>query len=216
MWSSHSIAYDLQLNGQLLSRSWLADACASAALLVNPSLAKQEPSHSTAPPPLPALPNSTPTIFLFTEVEHKARPGGRVEDEGRDRRERGEKSKGTGSGKWKREGDHGCHTVSYSICCSAEQSGAAGGGQASPRRGGGEGKEETEGKRRGRQSAQHLSSTRRRSTAGQAQEKTLILTHTVKDKRPGQRVEVKKELVLGRGSGAPPLVRKVHKSAGWS
>lgn len=41
-------------------------------------------------------------------------------------------------GKWKTEGDHGCHSVSYSICCSAERSGAAGGGQASLHRGGGE------------------------------------------------------------------------------
>lgn len=59
-----------------------------------------------------------------------------MEDEGRDWGGRGGKERG----KWKREGDHGCHTVSYSICCSAERSGAAGGGRASLHRGGGEGK----------------------------------------------------------------------------
>lgn len=47
-----------------------------------------------------------------------------------------EDKRGTKRAKWKRVGDHGCHTVSYSICCSAEQSGAARGGQASLHRGG--------------------------------------------------------------------------------
>lgn len=106
--------------------------------------------------------------------------------------------------------------MSYSICCSAEQSGAAGGGQASPHRGGGR-REETEGERRGRQSAQHLSSTRKRSTAGQAQEKTLTLTHSQRraDERPGQRVEVKRGAGAGRGSGVPPLAgRSTRAQAG--
>lgn len=114
-----------------------------------------------------------------------------MEDEGRDRRGRGER---TGRGKWKREGDHGCHTVSYSICCSAEQSGAAGGGQASLHRGGGE----TEGKRRGRQSAQHLSSTRKGSGTGPAED-TYSHTPRRSDEQPGQRVEVIRELVWDGG-----------------
>lgn len=95
--------------------------------------------------------------------------------------------------------------MSYSICCSAEQSGAAGGGQASLHKGGGE----TEGKRRGRQSAQHLSSTRKRSTAGRAQEKTLTHIHT--DKWTGQSVEVKQEPVGSSEAQAGPG-RKVKVS----
>lgn len=130
------------------------------------------------------------------QVKYKECPGGRVEDEGRDRRrkKRG-RSNGTGTerGKWKREGDHGCHAVSYSICCSAEQSGAAGGGQASAHRGRGgrEGERRSREKGGGRQSAQHLSSTRKGSTAGQAQERTLSHAHTeihrvIDKERPGR------------------------------
>lgn len=125
-----------------------------------------------------------------------------MEDEGRDRggrgRGEGEKSKGTERGKWYREGDHGCHTVSYSICCSAEQSGAAGGGQASLHKGGGEGERLRE---RGREEGEAISSsTRKRSTAGQAQKKTIphslshllthLHTHTVKDAPASGQVNV--------------------------
>lgn len=146
-----------------------------------------------------------------------------MEDEGRDRggrgRVEGEKSKGAERGKWNREGDHGCHTVSYSICCSAEQSGAAGGGRASLHKGGGEGetlRERGREERRGRQSAQNLSSTRKKSTAGQAQKKTFthLLTHThsqnCTDEQPGQRVEVKRELVRDGGWVYPTASRLVQ------
>lgn len=107
-----------------------------------------------------------------------------MEDEGRDRggrgRGEGEKSKGAERGKWNREGDHGCHTVSYSICCSAEQSGAAGGGQASLHKGGGEGERLKE---RGREegeaisSAPHLHWEEKHSGTG-PEEDTHSQTHT--------------------------------------
>lgn len=102
--------------------------------------------------------------------------------------------------------------MSYSICCSAEQSGAAGGGQASLHRGGGG---ETTGERRGWEAIssaplQHLEGEQ--SGTGPAED-TRSHPQRQSDERPGQRVEVKRELRWDRGlivpSAPPPKCRLV-------
>lgn len=144
-----------------------------------------------------------------------------MEDEGRDRRrkKRG-RSNGTGTerGKWKREGDHGCHAVSYSICCSAEQSGAAGGGQASAHRGrGGERRgEEIEGERRGEaiSPAPLLHQEGKHSGTGPGED-TITRTHrdtqSHRQREARSIVEVKKESWCGTRVGCnPPPPRRAR------
>lgn len=72
--------------------------------------------------------------------------------------------------------------------------------------------------RRGRQSAQHLSTTRKRGTAGQAQEETLCLSHTrskTYSREAGSTGRGQsRRLVRDGGECTPPAGRQVHSGPG--
>lgn len=129
-----------------------------------------------------------------------------MEDEGRDRGRKRRKGKEHRGGKWKGEDDHGCHAVSYSICCSAEQSGAAGGGQASAHRGGGEGKRLRERGGGGNQlgTSPPLGREAQRDRPRRRHSLSQTLSERRSEERPGQRVEVKKGSKCGRGVWCTP------------
>lgn len=141
-----------------------------------------------------------------------------MEDKGGDSGGRGGQSKEKERRKWKREGDHGCHVVSYSICCIAEQSGAAGGGQASVHGGGGR-REETERERGGGGNQPSTSPQPGREAQRDRPRRRHSVSHIHgqrrTDERLGQRVEVRgRKLVRDGGKCTPPVGRQVHSGPG--